>query len=60
MYWGPLTVYSSCMSLLFPFTDWKLVFYQKDKSKYFLYSAGKMMKVFKIFLKGTQRLIYKT
>lgn len=49
MYWGPLTVYSSCMSLLFPFTDWKLVFYQKDKSKYFLYSAGKMMKVFKYF-----------
>lgn len=57
---GPLTIYSSCMSLLFPFTDWKLVYYQKDKSKNFLYSAGETTKVFKVFLKGTQTLIYKT
>ena len=55
-----LTVYSSCMSLLFPFADWKLVCYQKDKSKYFLYSAGETIKVFKVYLKGTQTLMSKT
>ncbi|XP_047575568.1 uncharacterized protein LOC125093877 [Lutra lutra] len=39
---------------LFPFTDWKLVCYQKDKGKSVLSSAGKMVQVSKVFVKGAQ------
>lgn len=55
---GPLTVHSSCMPLLFPFPDWKLLCYQEDPSEYFLRSAGKKIQVFKVFLQGTQTLLY--
>lgn len=46
------------MPPLSPFPDWKLVCYQEDPSNCFLYSAGKKTQVFKVFLKGTQTLLY--